>query len=163
MDSRPVISKRQAEVYWKRHRIDVARSAQLRKLLDAQRGKKQPEEVSGELRKLMDKLLEGSKGDYFDRAAARGFCEAYCNFSERARVEALKKLTENHIDADRLKIAAMQLVDELNEQQFGDPGSGSDELPEVSISLWPYGAHGAAASRWCSTQHRPLASVIFSR
>jgi len=34
-----VVSKRQAEIYWKRHRIDVARSAQLKKQLDQQRGR----------------------------------------------------------------------------------------------------------------------------
>ena len=34
-----VVSKRQAEIYWKRHRIDVARSAQLKKQLDKQRGR----------------------------------------------------------------------------------------------------------------------------
>jgi len=117
VDQRPVISKRQADIYWKRHRIDVARSAQLKKQLDQQRGRKPTVEVAGELRKLLDKLLGPVAGDLHDRLAARTFCEAYCNFSVWSRVEAFKRLTEKHIDKRALKVAAHQLVDELNEEK----------------------------------------------
>ena len=175
-----------------------------------------PSEISGDLRKLLDKLLDGNPegkdrrtltlvdacvfhgiaillphqsilfpaGDYFDRAAARGFCEAYCNFNQSARIEvhpsarhrvsyglpppatvvtqhtclqALKRLTQNHLHKTSLKVAAHRFLDELQEERKSGVGSQQVRLcafsPLVTVSP-PLPVVGPSIGLLCPSSQR---------